>query len=248
MKNKKMTRFVTSSMLASTLAFSLGTGAAFANEDETQPTETTIEQVEITEGTSASEQTTDTTADVEIIDKSNTAEEESAVQITEEPVSDEVTEETTTDEESTETDATEQEDTETPSLVPGDFFYFVKLMTEKVRLAFTFDDYKEAQLLADFAAERIAEADALIAGGKSEEAAELLKDAIATQEQAGETLPKSEEGTEETTSEIEDEETNATATETDGEVTEVESKLAHNIDVLMAVLGKVEIQKRNKRL
>lgn len=245
-------------MLATTLVFSLGTGAAFANDDETQATETTIEQVEIvTEDTTTTSE--DTTTGV-AVDETTT--EEVTEPTTEEPVTGEETdtEEVTTDEESTEstesTDVTEEEETAAPSLVPGDFFYFVKVMTEKIRLAFTFDDYKEAQLLADFAAERIAEANALIADGKSEEAAELLKEAIATQQQADEVLPESEavttepdgEETEEVATETEGEATDSATPDSDSEATEVEKKLAHNVDALMAVLAKVENPKAQQAI
>ncbi|HBI04702.1 MAG TPA: hypothetical protein DDY49_11810, partial [Paenibacillaceae bacterium] len=71
-----------------------------------------------------------------------------------------------------ETDTVEA--TEAPSLVPGDFFYFVKTMVEKVQLSLTFNDAEKAQKLANFASERIAEARVLIENGDSEGAADLL--------------------------------------------------------------------------
>ncbi|MEH7332831.1 DUF5667 domain-containing protein [Neobacillus drentensis] len=126
--------------------------------------------------------------------------------------------------------APEQEKVETPSLVPGDFFYFVKTMTEKIQLAFTFDDYKQAKLLADFASERIAEANALFAEGKTEEAAALLKEAIATQEEASQTLPATEAGTK----------ADSTDDSQSAEEGKVETKLAHNIDALCAALAHVK--------
>ncbi|WP_164670070.1 DUF5667 domain-containing protein [Virgibacillus doumboii] len=151
---------------------------------------------------------------------------------------------------------------ELPSLIPGDFFYFVKLMKENIQLAITLDDYKESQLLADFAAERIAEANALIKAGDKEEAADLLKKAVETQKEAEDMLN----GTEETTgSKTEGEEgsttVEGTATEenTDVEETDVEEttveatdeeineeteqvriNLANNIDALTAVLAKID--------
>ncbi|WP_223592182.1 DUF5667 domain-containing protein [Neobacillus bataviensis] len=126
----------------------------------------------------------------------------------------------------TDVEATEQEKVETPSLVPGEFFYFVKTMTEKIQLAFTFDDYKQAQLLADFASERIAEANALFAEGKTEEAAALLKEAIATQEEASQTLPATE--------------IDSTDDSQSADEGKVETKLAHNIDALCAALAHVK--------
>ncbi|RHW31435.1 hypothetical protein D1B31_22430 [Neobacillus notoginsengisoli] len=71
------------------------------------------------------------------------------------------------------------EDTEKPSLVPGDFFYFVKIALEKIKLAITFDNEKEAELLAAYAAERLAEAEELFNAGDEERAVETIKNAIA---------------------------------------------------------------------
>ena len=65
-----------------------------------------------------------------------------------------------------------------PSLLPGDFFYFAKLAIEKIHLAFTMDDAKEAKLLAGYAAERLAEVEELFKDGKQEEAIEALNKAI----------------------------------------------------------------------
>jgi hypothetical protein len=64
---------------------------------------------------------------------------------------------------------------EKPSLLPGDFFYFVKVTIEKIKLALTLDDKEEAKLLAEFSAERLAEAEALLADGKEKEAIELIQ-------------------------------------------------------------------------
>jgi tetratricopeptide (TPR) repeat protein len=71
-----------------------------------------------------------------------------------------------------------EDSTEAPSLLPGDFFYFAKLALEKVKLAFTMDDSKEAKLLAEYAAERLAEAEALFQAGQEEEAIEAINKAI----------------------------------------------------------------------
>lgn len=79
-------------------------------------------------------------------------------------------------------------DEERPSLIPGDFFYFVKQSIENIQLALTFDDYKEAQLLAKFAEERIKEANALIAAGDTEGAVETLQKAIEQQEESMATM------------------------------------------------------------
>src|SRR5690606_27866552 len=82
------------------------------------------------------------------------------------------------------------------------FFYFVEVMQEKIKLALTFNDYKKSQLLAEIAAERIAEANALIQEGKYEEAGEYLQKALENNEKAQLTLgDNTEEAKEETVEE-----------------------------------------------
>ena len=78
----------------------------------------------------------------------------------------------------------EELDEEAPSLLPGSYFYFAKLALEKVKLALTFDDIKDAKLLADYASERMAEAEALFAEGKGEEALEAIEKALEQMENA----------------------------------------------------------------
>jgi len=78
----------------------------------------------------------------------------------------------------------EELDEEAPSLLPGSFFYFAKIALEKVKLALTFDDIKDAKLLADYASERMAEAEALFAEGKGEEALEAIEKALEHMENA----------------------------------------------------------------
>lgn len=73
---------------------------------------------------------------------------------------------------------------ESPSLVPGDFFYFSKILLEKIQLAFTIDDIKEARLIAEYAAERLAEAEVLFADGNEEAALETMTAAIEHMENA----------------------------------------------------------------
>jgi hypothetical protein len=72
-----------------------------------------------------------------------------------------------------------------PSLLPGDFFYFTKMVLEKIKLALTFDDVKEAELLSKFATERMAEAEALLAEGKEDLAIEAIKKAMKDMEVVG---------------------------------------------------------------
>ncbi len=68
--------------------------------------------------------------------------------------------------------------TETPSVVPGDFFYFAKIAFEKIKLAFTMDDAKEAELMATYASERLAEAAVLYGEGDEAKALEIIQTAI----------------------------------------------------------------------
>lgn len=128
-----------------------------------------------------------------------------------------------------------------PSVIPGDFFYFVKVMAEKIRLAITVDEQKEAQLLAEFASERISEANELLNKGNREEAVVILKQAISTQELAEKKLPESIANTK-----AEANSTNLISSMEKKDETEVESKLAHNIDSLLVVLEKIDNPKAQK--
>ena len=76
-------------------------------------------------------------------------------------------------------DALKQED---PSLVKGDFLYFVKTTVEKIQLLLTTNKVKEAELLAEFAGERIHEARVLIKEGKEDLAKETIKEAVSKME------------------------------------------------------------------
>jgi hypothetical protein len=76
---------------------------------------------------------------------------------------------------------------ETSKLLPGDFFYFIKTIVEKIELALTFNDVKQARLLAEFAQERIKEANALMKEGKTDLAVKSLQEAMKNQELAMDT-------------------------------------------------------------
>ena len=237
MKTKKITNLITTSMMASALIFSYG-GSAFANEDTTATGTALTEETTTVQSTVVESDVTTTETTQEGATVAKTAE----------------TEATTTDTITAETD--EQLEGEAPALVPGDFFYFVKTFMEKIRLSVTLDEFKEAQLLAEFATERIAEANALIAEGKTEEAAKLLQDAIATQETASKVLDQTKEeatnddtqkeaevATEETTKEtsVTTEETvQVDEPEAEEDVVVVKSKLSHNIDALVAAAQKID--------
>jgi hypothetical protein len=92
----------------------------------------------------------------------------------------EVTQEVTTEA----SEASEEVDMEEPGLIPGDFFYFAKVLTEKIQLALTFNDVEKAKLLSEFANERIAEANALFEAGETERALETLNESLENQELA----------------------------------------------------------------
>ena len=100
------------------------------------------------------------------------------------------------------TQVDELEDTN-PSLIPGDFFYFAKIALEKIRLAFTLDNAKEAELLATYAAERLQEASALFAEGKEEEALKVIEAAVEYMESSQEIVD--EEGSNEEDADSEEE-------------------------------------------
>lgn len=150
-----------------------------------------------------------------------------------------------------------------PTLVPGDFFYFAKLTIEKIKLILTMDDVKEAELLATFASERLAEVERLFAEGKEELALETIEKALADMKLADKVVEEQKETTtvegEKTTTEGQTSpeagnvteptvestpETNAPATDATTEdvkaVEEVEEILSQNIIALKAAMEKVQ--------
>jgi len=62
-----------------------------------------------------------------------------------------------------------------PGITPGSFFYFFEIISEEIGNFFTFGNLKKAQRYAALAAERIAEAQAVIETGNSEAAEQALK-------------------------------------------------------------------------
>jgi hypothetical protein len=79
-------------------------------------------------------------------------------------------------------------ETESPSLVPGNLFYFAKIALEKIKLALTFDDAKEAELIAKYAGERLAEAEVLFANGDEDKALETIEAALSYLEDADQAI------------------------------------------------------------
>jgi hypothetical protein len=233
MNNKKLTHLLKTGVLSSTLILSAGTGTAFANDESTTPVTTSLIDEKV-----ATEETTNTSEGNVITEGNSLTSVETNT--TDESVTTTVEQETATATEEVEAPKVEMEE---PSLIPGDFFYFVKMITEKIRLAVTYDDYKEAKLLAEFAAERIAEANALIVKGKTEEAEQLLKEAISIQNSVGDKLPVKEENATVNSEPEATEQQTAALTEVNeaGKTEEViQIKLANNIDSLLAVLEKID--------
>lgn len=149
-------------------------------------------------------------------------------------------------------------ETETPDLLPGDFFYFVKTMYENIRLALTVNDVKEARLLTAFAQERLEEANALLAKGKSNEASLSLQKSLETQQSAVQktdqatgmsisvkttlaetTIPSSEQTADPEPTETEDVTTPVKELKNPEQVLKVKTDLQHNILALASALEKV---------
>lgn len=130
----------------------------------------------------------DTQGDTETAETSNQAVDTTVVPSGQEREQEEIVEEGTNelDEQMMDDNFEENqiEDEEEPSLLPDDFFYFAKKLIENVQLAFTFDEVKEAELLADFAEKRIMEAVALKVQGEDSLADEILQEAIEQQDLA----------------------------------------------------------------
>ncbi|MFO1445669.1 hypothetical protein KDN24_21210 [Bacillus sp. Bva_UNVM-123] len=143
----------------------------------------------------------------------------------------------------TNTSKQEVNETETPSLIPGSFFYFAKIAFEKMHLAVTFDKEKEAKILAEYAAERFAEADVLFKNGKEDEATELIKKAIEHISNIENIASNDKDSTEESTKTENPKVENGkidVVTKEEGATDEVNQLLSQNIIALKAALEKVK--------
>lgn len=155
-----------------------------------------------------------------------------------------------------EENATDTTVAEEPALVPGDFFYFLKQMQETVQLAFTFDQAAEAELFAEYAEQRILEAEALMAAGDEELAVQTLEKALALYEEGLDQLvdgdedekqepPADEPDGEELPAEEAEEEPVDMGSETDEDLTEedaraaLEAKFSSSLLALQAAMEKV---------
>ncbi|XKE93303.1 DUF5667 domain-containing protein [Metaplanococcus flavidus] len=155
-----------------------------------------------------------------------------------------------------EENATDTTVAEEPVLVPGDFFYFLKQLQETVQLAFTFDQAAEAELFAEYAEQRILEAEALMAAGDEELAVQTLEKALALYEEGLDQLvdgdedeteepPADEPDGEELPAEEPEEEPVDMGSETDDDLTEedaraaLEAKFSSSLLALQAAMEKV---------
>lgn len=127
-------------------------------------------------------------------------------------------------------------ESEAPTLVPGDFFYFFKAIMEQIQLSLTSDDVEKAQLIAEIAGERIKEAAALIEEGKEDSAQEVLHKALEQQELAmvyndNENEPENDNTVDENAVKL---------TGTNEVHKEIENRFSQNLDSLSLVLTQFE--------
>ncbi|MEH7253339.1 DUF5667 domain-containing protein [Neobacillus niacini] len=133
--------------------------------------------------------------------------------------------------------STKGENVEAPALLPGDFFYFTKILLEKIQLALTLDDVKEAKLIAEYASERLLEAEALFAEGNEEAALKTMKKAIENIDNAN--VIVEEQQAENKDDVTVDEESQEEVGEDDG-LGEVKEVVSQNIIALTAAMEKVK--------
>ncbi|OPJ56462.1 DUF5667 domain-containing protein [Alkalithermobacter paradoxus] len=119
---------------------------------------------------------------------------------------------------------------------PGDIFYLFKILTEKIRMALTFDDVQKAKLLIEFTEERIKEAEELFINGDEELAYETLERALKHQDLALEYSEKIEEKEEEIQQDI------------DNQDNTVESRISTNILALTKAMERVKNPKAKQAL
>ena len=142
--------------------------------------------------------------------------------------------------------SSESEKIETPSLVPGDFFYFTKILLEKIQLALTFDDVKEARLISqNMLPNGLQRRSGLFADGNEEAALETMTAAIEHMENADaiveEQHAENQDDTMLMTGALEE------VVEDDG-LGEVKSALSQNIIALTAAMEKVKNPKAKAAL
>ncbi|NSL51974.1 DUF5667 domain-containing protein [Calidifontibacillus erzurumensis] len=79
-------------------------------------------------------------------------------------------------------------------VLPGDLFYFAKILTEKIKLALANEDLEKAKLLVQFTQDRLHEAELLFKNGDEKLAYETLKKAVELQNKALDYSGQSESG------------------------------------------------------
>jgi myosin heavy subunit len=131
---------------------------------------------------------------------------------------------------------------ESPTLLPGDFFYFAKIAFEKIQLALTIDDVKEAMLLASFSSERLAEMERLFVDGDEAAALEVMKAALKDMEIADMLLFEQPDVNQPSIEVTTDDEVSGGDQEGQAEtsVKEVNKVLSQNIIALTAAMEKVK--------
>lgn len=235
-------------VIATAVALSFGTNHAFAEESTTptQDPQVVQDQTAVT-NTEATQTTGDQTTVDHATDQTNadstssgTTGSETTTQTSDQTNADKGT--------NTTTDAVAPADA--PSLLPGDFFYFLKTMVEKIQLALTFNDVDQAKLLADFANERAAEANVLLDQGQIELAQQTIQQALDQQEQALNTYDDSQQSVGTATSTDESSETDGVngGAEVDPVRAELAAKFSSNIFALQAVLDKIDNPKAKEAL
>lgn len=154
MKSKKnLYKVLSSSVIATMLTVSFGTGIGHAEESSSQPEVQTAIAQDSTATTNTAEATTDTTTAQTI-----------------EPTVDRAV-----------TDQAAVSESAESSLLPGDLFYFFKTLTEKIKLALANKDIEKAMLLVQYTQERLNEADALFKNGEEDLANETIQKALELQ-------------------------------------------------------------------
>lgn len=136
-------------------------------------------------------------------------------------------------------DATTVDKATAPALVPGDLFYFLKMFVETIQVVLMDNDIDKAKMLAVQAEERVNEASALFADGKTDLAMKTLNKAFITQNQAVEIVPVTDDANAaHDGDDNKDEDDDHEGEKKDAE--ELESQLQHNIEALTKALEHVK--------
>jgi hypothetical protein len=169
--------------------------------------------------------------------------EDSVTGVSEERSTDAEGTEVATEETATPDEKMDNGDIEAPSLVPGDLFYFVKIALEKIRLAITIDDVKDAELLATYAAERLAEANVLFAEGNEAEALKVIEKALENLEGTEAVVNEVTQAEDvETNKEAEDQNTNKDGTETEKNEAVEDSTEVSAVNTTEDTVGTAEVE------